>query len=506
MNIRGGSVGGFRGLLAACGFTLLLACGGTAQEGYMGLDGVAWDDFTPFQSLWLEDELAEHPELTGATRYHLRLDLSDDLKSASASLSVRYSNRGEDAVAELPFFCYPNLTAGALEVASVVVEGSPTQPQRRNAGSLLIVPLPEPLQPGQRVTIAVEYTLRVPTLSSGDSGLFVFGDGVLSLAYAYPMIPARRAWQRGFPPRYGDFVANEVAFYVVEVSAPDDVVLALPGVELARRRDGGRTEVLFALGPARDLFLAASRDFVVLEEKGGAVRVRSLAPRSRVDGARLVLTAAGEALESFARRFGPYPFTTLTVVAAPFGALGMEFPGITLLALRLYDLEGDINGLSHRILLEATLAHEVAHQWFYNSVGNDQLEEPWIDESLAQYASWLYYRDRYGDGGARGMFREFDERWDRVDRAPIPIGKPVGAYSPKEYGAIIYGRAPLFLHALSERMGEESFDRLLSELAARFEWRLVEGRELMRLAEEICQCELDDLWLEWVDPDPQSVP
>jgi aminopeptidase N len=293
-------------------------------------------------------------------------------------------------------------------------------------------------------------------------------------------------------------VTNEVSFYVVEASAPEEAVLAFPGIELGRRTAQGRTEVLFALGPARDLFLAASREFVVLEERRGGVTVRSVAPRGREDGARLVLSAAEEALVSFSRRFGPYPFSTLNLVAAPFGALGMEFPGITLLALRLYDLGEGAHGIPHRVLLEATLAHEVAHQWFYASVGNDQLEEPWIDESLAQYASWLYYRDRENAAGARGMIQEFEERWERVERAPIPIGKPVSAYSPLEYSAIIYGRAPLFLRALALEMGEERFDRFLAELAARFEWRLIDGDDFRLLAEEACGCDLAALWGEWV--------
>jgi len=486
-------------LLAACTFGLLLACSGAAQEQYRDLESVAWDDLASFRRLWLEDELAQHPGLAEAPRYHLRLELAEDLGGAAGRLRVRYTNRESYPLEELPFVCFPNLTSGALEVSSVTVGDSPVQPEWRRARSLLVVPLPQALPSGQRVELSLEYTLRVPRGASGEAGVLGFREGVLSLAYAYPTIPAPEAWDHPLPPRYGDFTTNEVAFYVVEVSAPEGVVLALPGLELGRRASGERTEVLIALGPARDLFLAASRDFVVLEDRHAGVSVRSLAPRGREDGARLVLSSTVEALKSYSRRFGPYPFSTLTVAAAPFGALGMEFPGITLLSLRLYDLDGSLNGVPHRILLEATLAHEVAHQWFYASVGNDQLQEPWIDESLAQYASWLYYRDRQDEPGAKGMFREFEERWDRVDRAPIPVGKPVGSYTPKEYGAVIYGRAPLFLHALSEHMGEERFDIFLGELAARYEWRLIDGEDFRLLAEEICDCDLSGLWQEWVD-------
>jgi hypothetical protein len=500
MNVCFGARIGWRATLVACLLALLLACTGSAEQKYTGLEAVGWEDFRPFRRLWVQDELALRPELARATRYHLRLSLRDDLHGASGSLKARFCNRGAQAVSELPFVCYPNLTGGALEVTAVRVAGAEVRPAMRNSGGLLAVPLPAPLAPGDTVEVEIVYDLRVPLEDSYPAGVFGLGRGVLSLAYAYPMIPARAAWDRGWPAHFGDFVTNEAGFYVVEVSAPEDVVLALPGVELTRRREAGRTRVLVALGPARDFYLAAGRGLVAVEARRGEVTLRSFAPGDKVEGAELALDVEGAALESFARRFGPYPFTTVTVAAAPFRSLGMEFSGIVLLALRLYDLEEEGQGINNRVLLEGTLAHEVAHQWFYGVVGTDQAEEPWIDESLAQYASWLYYRDRYGEAAARGAFREFDDRWDRIDRAPVPIGKPVVEYTPGEYGAVIYGRAPLFLHALSGRMGEERFDRFLAALVVRYRWRILDGTGFMELAEEICGCELEDLWLQWVVP------
>jgi hypothetical protein len=485
---------------------LAAAAGGQAPRPASGgwLESVQPGDFGLFSALWREEELAAHPELTRAARYHLRLELADTLKEAAGTLTVWYTNPGPEAVAEIPFFCYPNLTPGGLTVEAVTVAGRPVQPQAK--GAVLCVPLPRPLPPGAKTTFTLTYALSVPESSEGGYGGYSFGQGVLSLAYAYPMIPARRAWERQAPARYGDFLTNEVAFYVVELSVPEGVVVAAPGVELRRHAQGGRTRLLFALGPARDLFLAAGRDLVVLEQKRGEVTVRSVAPRGCEEGARLVADSAHAALESYSRRFGPYPYTTLTLVGLPLAALGMEFPGIVIDSLRLYDLEGSLGQVPNRILLEATNAHEIAHQWFYGVVGNDQVQEPWIDESLAQYASWLYYRDRYGEEAAREIFREFTGRWERVQNAPLPIGQPVTAYSREEYGAIIYGRAPLFLHALAQHMGERSFDRFLAQLYRRHRWQLIDGRQLAAAAEEACGCELDELWEQWVTPAPSEPP
>jgi aminopeptidase N len=150
------------------------------------------------------------------------------------------------------------------------------------------------------------------------------------------------------------------------------------------------------------------------------------------------------------------------------------------------------------VLLESTVAHEAAHQWFYNTVGNDQVDEPWLDEALAQYATWLYYVDVYGESAAQGYVQSWESRWDRVDRADIPIGLPAGDYRGREYGAIVYGRGPLFIAALAEEMGRESFDEFLRDYAQTYQWDIATGETFKLLAEEHCRCDLTDLFEEWV--------
>ena len=131
---------------------------------------------------------------------------------------------------------------------------------------------------------------------------------------------------------------------------------------------------------------------------------------------------------------------------------------------RIYNLDEDYRGTPASLYLESTVAHEVGHQWFYNLVGGDQLDDPWLDESLTQFATLQYYTDEYGSGGEQGFRNSLESRWDAVERADIPIGLPVRAYSGQEYGAIVYGRGPLFFVALRNRMGTEAFDAFLKDL------------------------------------------
>ncbi|MDX1521367.1 MAG: M1 family aminopeptidase, partial [Anaerolineae bacterium] len=142
--------------------------------------------------------------------------------------------------------------------------------------------------------------------------------------------------------------------------------------------------------------------------------------------------------------------------------------------------------------------HEVAHQWFYGLVGNDQVDEPWLDEALAQFATLIYYSDVHGSGGAAGFRGSLERRWNRVDGADIPIGLPVRDYSAQEYGAIVYGRGPLFIEALSEALGPETFAEFLRDYYHSNRWRIVTGADFKALAERHCQCDLTPLFDEWV--------
>jgi aminopeptidase N len=140
----------------------------------------------------------------------------------------------------------------------------------------------------------------------------------------------------------------------------------------------------------------------------------------------------------------------------------------------------------------------VGHQWFYNLVGDDQLDDPWLDEALTQFATLQYYADEYGASGEEGFRNSLEGRWASVGNADIPIGLPVAAYSGQEYGAIVYGRGPLFFVVLREEMGKQVFDQFIKEYTETLSWDIATPEKLMVLAEEHCGCDLTPLFEEWV--------
>jgi hypothetical protein len=454
----------------------------------------SWEDLAIYQSGLISEEGGILEEFPAATIYHLNLDISDS-NLVAGEMEARYVNQEIEPLDELFLHLFAEKLGGEIEVSELRVNGEPAPFASTNG--MLQVDLAEPLAPGQGTVLSLKFETSVPGEETTKYGVLAYKENILALAHFYPMFAVYddQGWHTEPTADHGDETFADMSFYLVQVSAPADQVLVTAGVEVNRDEDDGLQRVTYAAGPARDFYLVASDEFEVVQEQVGGVLIRSFAPSGLLDGAQLALDVTVDSLQSFSSRFGPYPYSELDVVTTPTDALGIEYPGIYANALRIYDLSGNSSsGVPNRTLIESVSAHETAHQWFYNLIGNDQLNEPWLDEAVTQYATWLYYIDRYGEQNAQGLYESFEDRWGRTDFAEIPIGLPADAYNGLEYSAIVYGRGPIFLNELAGIMGQETFDGFLQDYAERYRWQIAYGEDFLELAEEHCECDLSGLF------------
>jgi aminopeptidase N len=106
----------------------------------------------------------------------------------------------------------------------------------------------------------------------------------------------------------------------------------------------------------------------------------------------------------------------------------------------------------------------------------------------------------YGDPGGSGFEESLRGRWQRVGLEEKPVGLPVGDYTEKEYGAIVYGRAALFFIALRDQIGEEKMTELLRRYYSDFAWGIATSRDFQTLAEKVSGQDLSALFAKWVYP------
>ncbi|MCP4540088.1 MAG: hypothetical protein GY832_23365 [Chloroflexi bacterium] len=461
----------------------------------------AWDDRTIFQAGLIDVEQSLLDRLPGATVYHIDLEIPDDFVQLHGHEEVRYTNREAEPLDEVYFRLFPNVAGGTATVSAVEVDGQEVQPIYEFDDSAVRVPLPQALPPGEQIVINLDFEIQVTFDMGGNYGLFGYFDDVLVLDTFYPVIPVYddEGWNVEVPPPNGDWPYFDASFYVVNVTAPADLTVVAAGIEVSREQVGDEQVLTIAAGPTRDFYLAASEKYEVVSTTVGETTVNSYAFAERMERAEFALQVAADALESFNARLGVYPYTEFDVLSTPMLALGIEYPGIVGISLRAYDPDATISGAPSQYMQEVAVAHEVGHQWFYNVVGNDQMDEPWVDESLTQYITGLYFLDVHGESGGeqyrRNMWYGY---WSGVDQAEIPIGLTADAYAGNEYGPIVYGRGPIFVTALAKEMGQETFDAFLRDYYTSNQWGISTSETFRQLAEQHCECDLTVLFEEWV--------
>jgi cytoskeletal protein RodZ len=393
-------------------------------------------------------------------RYVLEANLDYEGHSIQATQQVHYVNTTTETLPDLVFNVFPNYTEDIFRLDSVSTE----QPERDEEapqleytlnGTSLRVSLPSSLEPEDEVTLFLDFSLQLPRMNpylEWSNGSLGYSDRMLAAGNWYPaLVPYRegQGWNAYAYHLVGDPYVSQVADYEVEIVAPSDVVIAGSGDE---QRFGNRWK--YACTEARSFAFAASDQYSLLSQQAGHVTVVSYFFPVHEHSGSDALLAAAEAIASFEELFGPYPYSSYRIAEVDFAG-ALEYSGLTFLGDDWY---ADHPG-GYRSRMVSLVVHEVAHQWWYGVVGNDQAREPWLDESLATYSSMLYYERLHPE--------LVDWWWEtEVDsyRPQGQINRPIYAFMDgRTYLNAVYRRGALFIRDLRERMGDDEFYAFLRD-------------------------------------------
>lgn len=445
-----------------------------------------------------EDDLDLFPD---ATYYMIQVRVEVDQARGEGYLSgwsqIHFTNTTGEEIDELVLMLWPNNAQyqGSMSAGPVYTRGSLIMPVLDETGLALRVPLNEPLQRGEGIELSLPFRVTAGSFTPQEPRRFGLAGEVLIAPTFYPLIPlfAEGEWQTADAPPGGDTTNSEIAFYQIEVSAPAELEVAASGVEVAREDRNGEQVVTYVSGPVRDVALAVGPFERLTEQAGDTVLNMWLLDEHVSDGAVLERAAALQ-MELLRNRVGPYPYAELDIVDAPGAFGGIEYPGL------IY-----IGTLGSTWIVEPTV-HEVAHQWFYGLVGNDQIAEPWLDEALATYAEALYYENAFDRGRAIGFLSNLRSYLRITDAPDLPIGLGVGEYPSEEvYAQFVYLKGALFLETLRGEMGDRAFFAFLGDYFDAFRYRSATARDFQRTAELACDCDLEsvfDLWVHEGGPIP----
>lgn len=460
---------------------------------------VDMEDLSLYQSALRPEFAADVEAVPDATRYYIQVDLNPEEPSTLIGVQrVRYTNTEALPLDSIYFRLYPNLPGygGVMQVESVVLDGNLIEAALEAGDSALRVPLDPPLPPGAVADLTLWFRQTLPGDTKAGYGLYAYADQVYALAGFYPTIPVYddEGWNVEVAPPYGDATFTDAAFYQVQLTVPADLTVVTSGDTLQVKDSGDGMRTWAAVGgPMRDFYVAMSTDYEVVSQEVDGTRVNSYYRSGQDEGGDLALTYATQALRVFSQRFGPYPYTELDVIATPTNAGGIEYPGAIVVAQELYDQNGGF--------FELATAHEVAHQWWYGLVGNDQLDEPWLDEALTNYSAYVYYQETAGSDTADFVkSRVFEGPYRAVqgDDRDRGVAGPVASFNEEDYGAIVYGKGPLFFDAVRARLGDDAFFTGLQAYLESHRYGVAYPDELISIFEEVSAQQIDDLYQFWI--------
>lgn len=440
--------------------------------------------------------------------YTIKLEIDESYVQYGGQSQVSVPNHSPDEFRLIYFRLFPNAGKtygnGHLQVDRVLLEGKPLQTRLSVEDTVLEIQLPEPLSPGERITLVLEFHGRVgEDFGSSERpgyGIYNFSEEVLAMSGWYPILAVydTAGWHLDPVSIVGDSVYSEMAYYSVEVFTPREGVLATTGSVIRQEATAGQVRYEIVSGPVRDFFVALSPNFKMLSRDVSGTVVNSYYYSGDEQAAQHALQVAVDALQVFNRRFGAYPYAEFDIVQAPMRvALGVEYPGIVMIGTELYtDPPNNV--------FTTAVAHEAAHQWWYNLVGNDVFAEPWLDEGLATYSTALYYQEATGEFAYQAYADIWQQRYDRLleengDELPTrslsyfekPDTAPI-------YGAVVYIKSALFFKALREEIGDRAFFEGLRSYYDDHRYGVASGEALLQAFEYAAGRSLEDIYRKWL--------
>lgn len=370
--------------------------------------------------------------------YDVVVDLKWKKRRLNVNSTALVTNNSGRAVDALTFNAAP-AKIGRMILGDITVGGQAASATINDQN--IIVSLPTPLEDTQQVSVTIVYAAWFGSTSGNKQWLFAKVDGIAS---AYRWIPWLSKAYSFITPTYGEPFVTKVSDAVRVTITPDRAVSIATSGRLTGVDGLTRT---YVANNVRDFNFAASPNYVEHTQTWGDVSITYHTVKLPLDKLKTWTVAS---FDRFTERVGPYPYGHLSVAEVPTGP-SMESPGMIWITQKAI-ARGTVKYLT---------VHEMAHQWFYGVVGNDQATEPFADEAMAEFLT----RDLIGHRSSQCAQSVLDGR--------------VYDYSSGCYYEVIYVQGDIYIDAYRQRVGNENFWLGMRNYYSDYKFRLGGTRKLL---------------------------
>lgn len=399
--------------------------------------------------------------------YDLQVTLDYDGASLRAQQVVRFYNVTGQPLKSVVFHSMAG-GMGLFSLDAAQVDDQDVAASFDASGSVFELPLTADLVPGEAVQVRLAWSERIPRVPDRLSAT----QRAVSLGNWFPTLAVHQGdWDRRPYTPVGDAFFTEVADFDVRLDLSRPAVVAFTGQLVAQ--EGTYWEM--TAQSVRDFALAISPDYQQVDvqmDAGPLVSAYVLNPSHAQPYLETIISFAN----LYQTLVGPYPYPTLRLAETdlPTGYAGMEYPQLVMIAGAL-STDNFARSLARNVV-----AHEVAHQWFYGLIGDDQLRDPWLDEAFATYLVQQGYEQ---------LSPELAAQEDRSGLAPAGPGEPIDQSvfdfpGDPPYFQAVYRRGGRFLAELRRTMGDGPWTSFLQSLYQTYRGKAATPRAVLDLAQQ----------------------
>lgn len=327
---------------------------------------------------------------------------------------------------------------------------------------------------GGAVTIKLSADLT-PRPVGGRTGYDKTND-ILALGDMLPtVVPFENGGWEYYPySELGDLGNNATADYSITVQSASKERLVVGGTGESVERSADETRWRFEASDVRDVAYVVSPKFVnpwedaSMTRQEGSVKMLAFFLASHREAGKRQLALTGPALGWFGKNIGAYPFDTYTVaeMGVPLERTdnyAQEYPMAYFIPTNWLGLATEPPSWTWYIPV-----HEVGHQWFYSTVGNNQLTDPWLDEAMTTYATAEYVRAN-SSGYYAAAFAYMTA--GATSSKPVSAGVYSGFANENQYTAAIYDSGTVMLDKVRRAMGNDEFFAALQEYYSTYKFK-----------------------------------
>jgi hypothetical protein len=303
-------------------------------------------------------------------RYEITATLDVATGRLDAVADIELTNRSASSIDHVNLSVVPRALGYLTMDDPVEVDGAAVEAEWTTTINLR-VPLDD-LEPRATSTIRVPFRLDVGLSPDAFTARTSRAAGVLSFGQWFPILSTEHEVYGLGDPQIS-FTADAIRLELTTTTRQRSTAVACPG--LVRAPDGFGTSWTCETTDVRDFSFVVNPRFRLTERSVNGVDVRVY---TETVGGGATADLAVDALARLSDAFGPYPWDDLVLAeVGSGGGFSMEYPRM-------------IHLTRGKVADAYVVYHEVAHQWFYGQLGNDQQREPWLDEGFADFsARWL---------------------------------------------------------------------------------------------------------------------